>query len=200
MPNKTESKLLSFSPSELAGRLLPRILNTAAMAELPSCPFLPVPGTDLAVGVRLQADGYCAAGSKAMMCALHMTKDEFIGRALLNQSAAPYILKPIPELFGLPCPDAPPALVLTGTDMVLGAAQMLNRKALLEAAAVLGPELLILPSSVHEVLLIEKGSICMPAVLDMVRSINRSVVDPQDRLSDNVYGYDLRSGSYTMYS
>ncbi len=199
MPNTTESKLLSFTPEELAGRLLPCVRNISETAGLPACPWLPVTGTDLAVSVRVNAGG-SPAGTTAIMCALHMTKDEFIGRALLNQSAAPYVLRPISEMFGLPGPDDPAALVLTGPDMVLGAAQMLNRKALLEAAAVLGPELLILPSSVHEVLVIEKGVICLPEVLDMVRTINRSVVEPQDRLSDNVYGYDLRSGSYTMYS
>ena len=51
----------------------------------------------------------------------------------------------------------------------------------------------ILPSSTHEVLLVPDDGIARREVLEqMVRGINRDVVDRKDFLSDDVYHYDYR--------
>lgn len=55
----------------------------------------------------------------------------------------------------------------------------------------LNDDLIILPSSLHEVIIMPLGFFADTAALkDMVSSINESVVDPLDRLTNSVYIYD----------
>jgi hypothetical protein len=56
-------------------------------------------------------------------------------------------------------------------------------------------EIFILPSSVHEVLVVaDDGQFTFQDLLDMVTEINGAVVAPQEILSDNVYHFDTRTG------
>ena len=55
-------------------------------------------------------------------------------------------------------------------------------------------DLYILPSSIHEVLLLADNEIPVDELRRMVRSVNRGVVDEMDRLSDEVYYYQRGSG------
>ena len=57
-----------------------------------------------------------------------------------------------------------------------------------------GCDLYILPSSIHEVLLLKDDEISAEELRRMVRSVNRGVVDEMDRLSDEVYHYQRGSG------
>lgn len=60
-----------------------------------------------------------------------------------------------------------------------------------QAAETLGGDFYVLPSSVHEVLLVaDNGSMELGHLEEMVRSVNAEEVAPADRLSDNVYHYD----------
>ena len=60
-----------------------------------------------------------------------------------------------------------------------------------EAARILGGSFYVLPSSIHEVILLkEDGSILPKELYHVVCGINASVVDPAEKLTDNVYRYD----------
>ena len=60
-----------------------------------------------------------------------------------------------------------------------------------QAAEKLGGDFFILPSSVHEVILLpDNGDMSFHELESMVQDINASEVMPQDRLSDSVYHYD----------
>lgn len=60
-----------------------------------------------------------------------------------------------------------------------------------QAAEALGGDFYVLPSSVHEVLLVaDDGSMELSYLEEMVRSVNETEVSPAERLSDNVYHYD----------
>ncbi|WP_289600874.1 DUF5688 family protein [Allofournierella massiliensis] len=60
-----------------------------------------------------------------------------------------------------------------------------------QAAEALGGDFYVLPSSVHEVLLVaDDGSMEIGYLEEMVRSVNETEVSPAERLSDNVYHYD----------
>ena len=49
----------------------------------------------------------------------------------------------------------------------------------------------ILPSSVHEILVVpDDGNISFRELTDMVKEVNRTQVAPEDRLTDQVYHYD----------
>ena len=63
-------------------------------------------------------------------------------------------------------------------------------------------DLLILPSSVNEVLLLaEEDNIRdMDSVKKMVEDINRDYVDEEERLSDNIYIYKRKTGKISIWN
>ena len=59
--------------------------------------------------------------------------------------------------------------------------------------------LTILPSSVHEMLVLEhKEDENIEALKDMVYTVNRNEVSEEDYLSDNVFHYDVDTGELTI--
>ncbi|WP_143469263.1 DUF5688 family protein [Lachnoclostridium sp. An14] len=88
-----------------------------------------------------------------------------------------------------------PIYILSNADLFYGAACILYEGVLREIALQLGSDLLILPSSVHEVLIVPDESEWEKSELEwMVRGINREVVAEEDRLSDQIYRYSLKTG------
>ena len=80
--------------------------------------------------------------------------------------------------------------VLTNTSGSLGAAALFYPDVKDKAAELLGSDYYILPSSVHEVILVpDSAGINSKELCDMVKQANRTVVDEKDILSDNVYHY-----------
>jgi hypothetical protein len=62
-----------------------------------------------------------------------------------------------------------------------------------QAAEKLGGDFFVLPSSVHEVILLpDNGDMSYQDLQNMVQEINATEVQPQDRLSDSVYHYDAQ--------
>lgn len=84
--------------------------------------------------------------------------------------------------------------VLTNKYQNCGAVGMLRTDMLEKFAERGGCDLYILPSSIHEVLLLKDDEIPVEELRRMVRSVNRGVVDEMDRLSDEVYHYQRGSG------
>lgn len=81
--------------------------------------------------------------------------------------------------------------VLTNERRIYGAA-LLAVPGVMEKVDQLFPEgYYILPSSLHEVLIVEKDkNLSAKELGEMVREVNRTEVSPQERLSDCVYEYD----------
>lgn len=95
--------------------------------------------------------------------------------------------KPIMEMY-----------MLSNHDMCNGAAGMLRMDLLQDFSEQIGENLVILPSSLHEVILVpEDQETDMKTLIDMVTSINRDVVDKEDFLSNNAYFYDRET--HEMY-
>ena len=62
-------------------------------------------------------------------------------------------------------------------------------------------DLIILPSSIHEVLLLpDDGDISYGEMSRLVTHINRSEVPREDRLSNQVYLYSRETGAITLAS
>ena len=81
--------------------------------------------------------------------------------------------------------------VLSNRDRVFGAAALLYAGALKKLTKRLNKNLIILPSSVHEVLLVPDDGVTKKDFFkNMVKEVNDSQVDPEERLSYNVYYYD----------
>ena len=81
--------------------------------------------------------------------------------------------------------------VLSTQDKTFGASLIAREDILQKAATALGGNFFILPSSVHETLLVpESSAIDVQDLITMVREVNRSEVSPQDFLSDKVQHFD----------
>ena len=91
--------------------------------------------------------------------------------------------------------DDGPLYVLSNHQRFFGASCILYKDKLNEFAQLKNSDLYILPSSIHEVIIIPKtmspdySSLCR-----MVKEINDTEVDACDRLSDCVYRFSLETG------
>lgn len=84
-----------------------------------------------------------------------------------------------------------PMYVMSNEERTFGAASILYQGALVQAGKMLHENFYILPSSVHEVILLpEHAAGPVETMGDMVREINLTQVAPEEVLSDNVYFYD----------
>ena len=92
-------------------------------------------------------------------------------------------------------PDMP--FVVTSRDLHYGAAAIANLSLLSAYAEWMDDSYYILPSSVHEILLIPVGMAPMPAadLKDMVTAINAAEVAPDEVLSDHVYIFNRNAGT-----
>ena len=110
----------------------------------------------------------------------------------------PPVLKSLREvLAGLgmggmePSPGEPDIMVATTEDAVMGASVIQYPGFLEQAAEKIGGDFFVLPSSIHEVLLVPDDGVADYHELEtMVRGINKAQVAPKERLSDHVYHYD----------
>ncbi|MBR5421630.1 MAG: hypothetical protein IK115_10810 [Lachnospiraceae bacterium] len=86
-----------------------------------------------------------------------------------------------------------PMYVLSNRTRYFGAAALLYPGVLRDFAEQLGRDLYILPSSVHEVILLPDDGLEEPGRLnEMVREVNATQVPAEEILSDRVYYYDRR--------
>ena len=84
--------------------------------------------------------------------------------------------------------------VLSNECNVNGAAEIFNKKAMDEIAEKLGGDFIVLPSSVHETIVLPINEDMDPKELEgMVQQINAGVVSDEDKLSDHVFQYDSES-------
>lgn len=81
--------------------------------------------------------------------------------------------------------------ILTNNQRYLGAVGMLNKSLLSEHAEKMEGNLIILPSSIHETLLVrDDKSVPVEMLNEMISQINESCVDETEILSDHAYYYD----------
>ena len=80
----------------------------------------------------------------------------------------------------------PPMIVITNKAGYYGAGSILDKEIVAKIQKKLG-DYYILPSSVHEVIVVPTDGIGVDSLVDMVREINRTEVSKNDFLSDNVY-------------
>ncbi|MCI9379331.1 MAG: hypothetical protein HFI06_12695 [Eubacterium sp.] len=89
-----------------------------------------------------------------------------------------------------------PMYILTNRRKWNGAVEMLNRKALEDAAALFGSYYYILPSSIHETILVPAWEQAGTAwdLAQTVQEVNQTEVLPEEFLSSHVYKYCADSG------
>lgn len=100
-----------------------------------------------------------------------------------------------------PIEDSSPFYVLSNRSGINGAACILYRDVLKNFADSMEKDLIILPSSIHEVLLLpDDGDISYEEMSRLVTHINQSEVPKEDRLSNQVYLYSRETDRITMAS
>lgn len=131
-----------------------------------------------------------------------ITEDKLHEDALANAPKSfPSSLRSMKEvmadIMGIPVemmPDSPEDMfVATCNDGSHGAGCIFYPDFLKDASERLGGDFFVLPSSVHEVLLLaDDGNRSYRDLERMVKEINQGEVAPQDRLSDSVYRFDAK--------
>lgn len=133
-----------------------------------------------------------------------ITKDELISVAYENFAKADYAIisyeDVMEQLLGLRIESE--LCVLLNRSKLRGASGMLRIDLLQDLADKKESDLLILPSSVNEVLLLaeEDNVLDMDSVKKMVEDINRDYVDEEERLSDNIYIYKRKTGKISIWN
>lgn len=97
--------------------------------------------------------------------------------------------------FMLPPDDAQHQMyVLTNREKNYGAKAVLDTQKMDEIAEKLGGDFVIIPSSVHEVLILPNAAeMDRSALEEMVRTVNATEVSPNDVLSNNIYCYNAQN-------
>lgn len=100
--------------------------------------------------------------------------------------------KMLREMTGAYVPDDIPLFVLTNSRCINGATSILYDRALQAAAEEIGSNFYVLPSSIHEVLLLPMDEFADEEHLHLlVEQVNTNVLEDMDFLSNSVYRYDI---------
>ncbi len=89
-----------------------------------------------------------------------------------------------------------PMYIGTNSERMLGASILMYETYLEELAAQIEDDLCIAPSSIHEVLIFPFSLIQPVRIIEAVRDVNRTVISPQEKLSDSAYIY--RRGTHII--
>ena len=104
------------------------------------------------------------------------------------------------DMLGLIPPEGvEPVYVASVPDKTQGASVIVYQDFMDQAAEKLGGDFYVLPSSIHEVLLVkDDGNFDREALEGMVREVNATQVSPEDKLTDNVYHYDSKEKIFEL--
>lgn len=109
----------------------------------------------------------------------------------LNRNIYKFKFAKMSDLLGLDHQDDMKMYVLTNSEQHLGSGLIVHDKVLRHILDTIGEDIYILPSSVHELIVIPSSVVDDEKYLtSMVHEINQTEVEPKDRLSDDVYRVD----------
>lgn len=161
---------------------------------------------DMAVIYRLQLENdfngsTSAVVTNAMLERYGVTVEQLHQDALENAAAhQPYEIKTMVEMLsestgGLFIPeDSFPLYVATNESRINGASVLAYPDFMDNASERLKGSFYVLPSSIHEVILLpEDSALAVQELQAMVRDVNEAEVFPEERLSNNVYHYDSKA-------
>jgi len=97
--------------------------------------------------------------------------------------------------------ELPQIYVLSNTEKHDGAVYLCDKETLGEIADRLQDDLVILPSSIHECLVLPASTADdLDYLKGMVEAVNEQEVSPAEKLSDNVYQFDAATQELTVYT
>lgn len=131
--------------------------------------------------------------TKDLMTESGLTEEDLYERAecLLNDEVTLTSMSRVLSEFGQLTTDKTERepYILTNKSGCLGAGVVVSRKARQKIEDVFGSveNVILLPSSVHEFIIVEKGVGEVIDLINTVREVNRDIVSDEDFLSDNIY-------------
>lgn len=136
-------------------------------------------------------------------CASKNTRDKnpvkitSIQEIMFNELSVPPEMR---DMFGQEPTPADNMWIIGNEKGINGAASMLYEENLHQLAEKLGDDLLILPSSIHEVIAIpaEMAEDGLGRLTEMVQEINMGSLELKERLSNSVYHYDRNARKVTL--
>lgn len=139
-----------------------------------------------------------------MLAELKLTRDEVMKMAMAQNDAIEYSMRSIEETIfelidaDITLDDIPkvgiPMYVITSPSKCHGAAVLASQKQLDKAISVIGEDVYVLPSSIHEVIILPKHlGADLEQLRDIVRAVNTEEVSAEDLLSNEVYEYSSRT-------
>lgn len=194
-----------------------RLVNYERNEELlTSCPYLPF--CDLAITFRWLVHSDSSGIASALITNKEMelwniTLEELYQAASLNtRRLFPATIQPIQQLLSEyldkdadiqelldQTPDELQLFILSNEPRINGSTSMIYDGILADFAKKIKKDLYILPSSIHEVLLMPATKeIEEQALLNLVRDANRTVVGLPDILSDSIYRFDSKHNRIIM--
>lgn len=104
------------------------------------------------------------------------------------------------EMMGLIVePQDEKMFVATVPDKIHGAGVLAYQDFMDQAAEKAGGDFFILPSSIHELLIVpDNGEMDLATLKDMVKEVNETQVAPNERLTDSVYHYDSKDKVFEL--
>lgn len=206
-----EIQKLQSIKNRISYRLVSRTENEELLKDVPWVPFL-----NMAVIFFLQLD---SAADTQITALIHrrlatlwnLSTSDLFGLAKKNTPLLfPISLSPLQNLIAdsqeetSPEPDDsslfPPIHVLTNRQGIYGASCLLYENTIKDFADQMASDIIILPSSIHEVLLIPDFHVFdYESLRQMVRTINATEVPREDILSDEIYLYIRCSHSFKIW-
>ncbi len=174
--------------------------NMRFLADMPHKDFLDMVAVYRVVVDSTESENVSFKVKKSLCDTLSITEEELDAAASQNTEKAGFCVKSIAsimtEITGIPMPEEYdtdiPMFVITNPKRFNGAAAMLYNSCFSDLAEKFGDDLYILPSSIHEVLVIPAGNREPDDLRDMVCLINASEVAGDEVLSNNVYRYSSK--------
>lgn len=182
---------------------IPRAGNEQMLQEIPHVPF-----EDLEIIFRFNIPecGMATIDNKQAE-SLGLNEKELMSIALKNPMYTENIsIKGMSEIMSEIEPGITPLLSLEEEEMIAisnkaafyGASGVLNVDTMKKITDIFGEDAYVLPSSIHECMVVRKSRSSVEELRDMLIDINENEVLPEERLSDQVYQFDSITKKLSM--
>lgn len=204
--NISNSKIDEIKEENILGNIFIKVVNYKKNKDiLKNCPHIVF--HDLAISfrylVKMDKAGIASAQLRnEEMSRLNMTVEELYPIAKENTKRLfPPVLTRLDELLeekydeNIGCLGDNNLYILTNNQGINGASYIIYEDIINNFATEHDTDFFILPSSIHEILLLPvEDSMDKEELVEMVKEVNNYVVSELDYLSDNVYFYDRKIG------
>lgn len=199
---KEGPELPTLTPDDAKDRITLVLVNTEMNQQLlEHTPHFEIAGGELSAIPRWYiSDDASFVVTNEVANNIMLTPDEILKIGQANINSQNFEIKSMREVLsqlmgedmmeGFPTPDGMDMIILSTENMMQGSKALLSEETLNNVHNMIG-DYVVLPSSIHEVICIPISDDMDPQYLrDMVHEVNSSVVNPEDKLSDNILMYD----------